>query len=125
MDVKATSDVVKDAPNSAFSRNEDRLAVVGIAVNSLYGRGADEKGVFAIFYFVFIVAASGLDVRDLPHPLRRPLVAKSRRALLAGKQFLHGALFDAVFFVDESFKGFDENIRIAQRLGNGFLFASC
>ena len=43
-------------------------------------------------------------------------------APFARKQFLHGALFDVAFFGDELLKGFNEGIRIAQGLGNGFLF---
>ena len=45
-----------------------------------------------------------------------------RQALLAGEQFLHGALFELAFFGEELLQGFDEGIRIAQRLGDGFLF---
>ena len=45
-----------------------------------------------------------------------------RQALLAGEQFLHGALFEVAFLGDELLQGFDEGIRIAQRLGDGFLF---
>ena len=45
-----------------------------------------------------------------------------RQALLAGEQFLHGSLFEAALFGDELLKGVDESIRIAQRLGDGFLF---
>ena len=55
-------------------------------------------------------------------PLHLPLPAEPRQALLAGEQFLHGALFDVAFFGDELLQGFDEGIRIAQRLGDGFLF---
>ena len=41
---------------------------------------------------------------------------------MAGEQFLHGALFDLAFFGDELLQGFDEGIRIGERLGDGFLF---
>ena len=51
-----------------------------------------------------------------------PLPAEPRQPPLTGQQFLHGALFDLAFFGDELFQGFDEGIRIAQGLGDGFLF---
>ena len=60
------------------------------------------------------------------HPHLRLFVAgfscEPWQALLAGEQFLHGTLFDLAFFGDELLQGFDEGIRIAQGLGDGFLF---
>ena len=47
---------------------------------------------------------------------------KPWQAPLAGEQFLHGALFDVALLGEELLQGFDEGIRIAQRLGDGFLF---
>jgi len=41
--------------------------------------------------------------------------------ILWPEQFLHGALFDVAFLGDELLQGFDEGIRIAQRLGDRFL----
>ena len=59
-----------------------------------------------------------------PSSLNRylPLPAEPRQPLLAGEQFLHGALFELALLGDELLQGFDEGIRIAQRLGDGFLF---
>ena len=57
-----------------------------------------------------------------PQSLHFPLPAKSRQALLTGEQFLHGALFDLALLGEELFQGSDESIRVAQRLGDGFLF---
>ena len=51
-----------------------------------------------------------------------PLPREARQALLAGEQFLHGALFDVALLGEELLQGLDEGIRIAQRLGDGFLF---
>ena len=51
-----------------------------------------------------------------------PFPTKPRQALLAGEQFLHGALFDVALFGEELLQRFDEGIRIAQRLGDRFLF---
>ena len=56
-----------------------------------------------------------------PQPLYLPLPAEPRQALLAGEQFLHGALFELALLDEELLQGFDEGIRIAQRLGDGFL----
>ena len=47
---------------------------------------------------------------------------KLRQALLAGKQFLHGAFLDLALFGKKLLQGFDEGIRVAQCLGDGFLF---
>ena len=58
----------------------------------------------------------------IPVADRLPLPAEPRQALLAGEQFLHGALFDLALLGEELLQGFDEGIRIAQRLGDGFLF---
>jgi hypothetical protein len=43
-----------------------------------------------------------------------PLITKARKALLAGEQFLHGALFEVALLGEELLQGFDEGIRIAQ-----------
>ena len=51
-----------------------------------------------------------------------PFHREARQPFLAGEQFLHGALFDVALLGDELLQGFDERIRIAQRLGDGFLF---
>ena len=51
-----------------------------------------------------------------------PLPAKSRQALLAGEQFLHGAFFDLPLLAEELLQGFDEGIRVAQRLDDSLLF---
>ena len=51
-----------------------------------------------------------------------PLPAEARQTPLAGEQFLHGALFELALLGEELLQGFDEGIRIAQRLGDGFLF---
>ena len=59
---------------------------------------------------------------SVPQPLHLPLPAEPRQALLAGEQFLHGALFELALLDEELLQGFDEGIRIAQRLGDGFLF---
>ena len=45
----------------------------------------------------------------------------SARRVLAGEQFLHRALFEVALLGEELLQGFDEGIRIAQRLGDGFL----
>src|SRR3989304_3728844 len=57
-----------------------------------------------------------VEIHDLPLP------AEAREALLTGEQFLHGALFELALLGEELLQGFDEGIRIAQRLGDGFLF---
>ena len=41
---------------------------------------------------------------------------------LSGEELLHGPLLDGTLLGDELLQGFDEGIRIAQRLGDGFLF---
>ena len=56
------------------------------------------------------------------HRFACPTPTEARQALLAGEQFLHGALFEVALLGDELLQGFDEGIRIAQRLGDGFLF---
>ena len=60
--------------------------------------------------------------QHIANMLDLPLPTEPRQALFASEQFLHGALFDVAFFGDELLQGFDEGIRIAQRLGDGFLF---
>jgi hypothetical protein len=52
-----------------------------------------------------------------------PLLTESREPLLSGEQYLHGALFEESFFGDELLKAFNESIRLAQALSNGFLFS--
>ena len=49
------------------------------------------------------------------------MAAEPWQSPLAGEQFLHGALFEVAFLGDELLQGFDQGIRIAQRLGDGFL----
>jgi hypothetical protein len=49
-------------------------------------------------------------------------IPKGRAEPHMSEQFLHGTLFEVAFFGDELLKGFDVGIRIAQRLGYGFLF---
>ena len=63
-----------------------------------------------------------MNARCLVQSLHLPLPAKPRQTPLAGEQFLHGALFDLALLGDELLQGFDEGIRIAQRLGDGLLF---
>ena len=57
-------------------------------------------------------------------PASPPTPRETRQALLAGEQFLHGALLELALLGEELLQGFDEGIRIAQRLGDGFLFGS-
>ena len=64
-------------------------------------------------------------LRGCSHLAKRldcPFSVEARQALLAGEQFLHGALFEVALLGEELLQGFDEGIRIAQRLGDGFLF---
>lgn len=63
-----------------------------------------------------------LKFSNLPQPPDLPLPAEPWQALFAGEEFLHGALFEVAFFCEELLQGVDEGIRIAQRLGDGFLF---
>jgi hypothetical protein len=43
-------------------------------------------------------------------------------ALVAGEKLLHSGLFELALLSDELFKRFNEEIRVAQGLSNGFLF---
>lgn len=54
---------------------------------------------------------------------KNPLPTKPRQPPLAGKQFLHGALFDLALFGDEFIQGFNEGIGVAQGFGDGLLFS--
>src|SRR5436190_912350 len=53
-----------------------------------------------------------------------PLAGESRKAFLAGEQFLHRAVLDPPLLGDELLQRFDEGIRITQRPRNRFLLVA-
>ena len=69
-----------------------------------------------VLHFVLVVSTSSLDMCNLPKFPHRPPIPRA-------EQFLHRALFELPFLGDKLFHGFDNGIRIAQRLGDGFLFS--
>src|SRR6185437_382216 len=60
-------------------------------------------------------------VTDSSQSRVRPALLEALQALFAGQQSLHGALLDLALLGDELLQRFDQRIRIAQRLGDGFL----
>src|SRR6185437_3734892 len=91
---------------------------------AFHRRRSDEEWILAVVSPVLRIATTSLDVSDLPQPPHYPRLAKARDTLLAGEEFLHGALLELALLGEELLQGFDEGIRIAQRLGDGLLLCS-
>src|SRR5690242_15102944 len=77
--IEPAVDVVEDAPDSAFSGDENGLAIVRVTIDPLDGGGSHKERIVPIFDLILVVATPSLDIGDFTEARRPPLTLESRQ----------------------------------------------
>ncbi|MNI92861.1 hypothetical protein D3C73_1507120 [compost metagenome] len=59
---------------------------------------------------------------NFPQPFHLPLSTKTRQALLAGEELLHGGFLDVTLFGDQLIQAADQGVHVGKGCGDGALF---